>query len=53
MFVSLADLAAERRALDAHEAAWLKKVAAYDRSDDWRAQGYVSADMAREKYGSA
>jgi hypothetical protein len=46
MFVSLDDLAAERRALDAQEAAWLKKVAAYDRSDDWRADGYVSAAAA-------
>ena len=46
MFVCLADLAEERRALDAQEAAWLKKVAAYERSDDWRAEGYVSAAAA-------
>ncbi len=43
MFVSVAALAAERRALDAHEAAWLKKVAAYDRSGDWSADGFLSA----------
>jgi hypothetical protein len=43
MFVSLAELAAERRALDAQEAAWLKKVAAYDRSRDWSADGFLNA----------
>jgi hypothetical protein len=46
MFVSLAELAEERRALDAQEAAWLKKVAAYDRSDDWRADGYLNSAAA-------
>jgi 5-methylcytosine-specific restriction endonuclease McrA len=46
MFVSLEELAAERRALDAREAAWLKKVAAYDRSDDWRADGYLNSAAA-------
>ena len=46
MFVSLADLAAERRALDAQEAAWLKKVGAYDRSGDWAADGFLNAASA-------
>ncbi|MDP9334429.1 MAG: HNH endonuclease [Actinomycetota bacterium] len=46
MFVSLAELAAERRALDAQEAAWLKKVAAYDRSGDWSADGFLNAASA-------
>jgi hypothetical protein len=42
MFVSLAELLVERRALDAQEAAWLKKVAASDRSGDWSADGFLS-----------
>src|SRR6476646_6011387 len=46
MFVLLEELAAERRALDAQESAWLNKVAAYDRSGDWGADGYVSAAAA-------
>ena len=46
MFVSLEELAAERRALDAQEAAWLQKVAAYVRSDDWSADGYVTPASA-------
>src|SRR6266576_1685633 len=46
MFVSLAELAAERRALDAQEAAWLKKVGAYDRSGDWSADGFLNAASA-------
>src|SRR5438067_9456044 len=46
MFVSLAGLAAERRALDAQEAAWLQKVAAYDRSGDWRTDGFLNAASA-------
>src|SRR5260370_25496191 len=46
MFVSLPELAAERRALDAQEAAWLKKVAAYDRSGDWSADGFLNAASA-------
>lgn len=37
MFGSLEALAAERRALDAREAAWLGEVAKYKHSDDWRA----------------
>jgi hypothetical protein len=46
MFVSLEELAAERRALDAQEAAWLKKVAAYDRSGDWSGDGFLNAASA-------
>ena len=46
MFGSLAELAAERRALDAQEAAWLKKVAAYDRSGDWSSDGFLNAASA-------
>src|SRR5258706_5971180 len=46
MFGSLDQIAAQRRALDAQEAAWLKQVAAYDRSDDWRADGFLSAAAA-------
>lgn len=36
----------EREALDAQTAAWLEKVAAYDRSEEWRADGYYSATLA-------
>jgi 2-polyprenyl-3-methyl-5-hydroxy-6-metoxy-1,4-benzoquinol methylase len=46
MFGSLEELAAERRALDAREAAWLAKVAAYERSDDRRAEGFANAACA-------
>ena len=46
MFGMLDELREERKRLDAREAAWLRKVAAYDRSDDWRADGYVSAANA-------
>ncbi|MDP9336996.1 MAG: 13E12 repeat family protein, partial [Actinomycetota bacterium] len=46
MFVSLEEVAKERRALDAREAAWLKKVAAYDRSGDWSADGFLNAASA-------
>jgi hypothetical protein len=46
MFVSLAELAADRRAIDAQEAAWLKKVAAYDRSGDWSADRFLNAASA-------
>lgn len=42
----LEELARERRELDAREAAWLAAVAAYDRSGDWRADGYASAASA-------
>src|SRR5262245_13633709 len=46
MFVSLESLAQRRRELDAMEAAWLRAVGEYDRSDDWRAEGYASAANA-------
>ena len=39
-------LASERRELDAREAAWLGRVAAYDRSGEWRADGFASAASA-------
>jgi len=35
-----------RRELDAAEAAWLPVVAAYDRSGDWHADGYLNAASA-------
>jgi hypothetical protein len=48
MFVSpeLNDIVAERRALDAAEAAWLDKVHAYDRSGAWQADGFQNAAVA-------
>jgi Domain of unknown function (DUF222) len=46
MFVSLEEIAEEHRDLEARMAAWLKKVAAYDRSDDWNADGYVNPASA-------
>jgi hypothetical protein len=46
MFASLERVAGMRRELDAMEAAWLRVVAEYDRSDDWRAEGYASAASA-------
>jgi len=46
MFASLERLVQQRRALDSMEAAWLRAVAEYDRSDDWRVDGYVSAASA-------
>ena len=46
MFGMLDELREERKRLDAKEAAWLRKVAAYDRSDDWRADGYANAANA-------
>src|ERR1700687_3604397 len=42
MFASLEAIAKLRKELDAAEAAWLKEVAAYDRSYDWRAEGFVN-----------
>ncbi|MDQ1435119.1 MAG: hypothetical protein QOF59_1935 [Actinomycetota bacterium] len=36
----------DRRALDAAEAAWLRKVASYDRSGEWRVDGFGSAASA-------
>jgi hypothetical protein len=35
-----------REALDAQTAAWLEQVAAFDRSEEWRAAGYYSAAAA-------
>jgi hypothetical protein len=46
MFVSLAELAAEHRELEARRATWLKKLAAYDRSGDWSADGFLNAASA-------
>jgi 5-methylcytosine-specific restriction endonuclease McrA len=46
MFWSLAEIAEEHRDLEARLAAWLKKVAAYDRSGDWAADGFLNAASA-------
>ncbi|MDP9334426.1 MAG: 13E12 repeat family protein, partial [Actinomycetota bacterium] len=46
MFVSLGELAGDHRELEARLAAWLKKVAAYDRSGDWSADGFLNAASA-------
>jgi hypothetical protein len=46
MFASLEAIAKLRKELDAAEAAWLKEVAAYDRSYDWRAEGFVNPASA-------
>jgi hypothetical protein len=46
MFASLEAVAKLRRELDAGEAAWLQEVADYDRSYDWRAEGFASAASA-------
>jgi len=46
MFPSLESLVKLRKDLDAGEAAWLREVAAYDRSYDWRSDGYFSAASA-------
>jgi hypothetical protein len=46
MFALLDELKQDREALDALTAAWLEKVAAYDRSEEWRAAGYWSATSA-------
>ena len=43
---ALDELARERRALDAAEAAWLASVAAYERSREWQAEGFLSAAAA-------
>jgi hypothetical protein len=55
---ALQTLVRERRELDAREAAWLAKVAAYERSEEWRADGYMSAraalrDACRMTHGTA
>jgi len=44
--VTLEALAAERRDLDAREAAWLRRVASYDRSGQAHADGYLGAAAA-------
>jgi 5-methylcytosine-specific restriction protein A len=44
--VTLEALAAERRDLDAREAAWLQRVAAYDRSGQAHLDGYLGAAAA-------
>jgi hypothetical protein len=47
VFVSqLDEIALDRRALDAAEAAWLEKVRAYDRSGAWQADGFQNAASA-------
>ena len=46
MFVSVEELAADHRELEARLAAWLNKVAAYDRSGDWNADGFLNAASA-------
>src|SRR5258707_6948396 len=46
MFGVLDCLAADRRASDAQEAAWLQNVAAYDRSGEWAVDGYLNAASA-------
>jgi hypothetical protein len=43
---SLLEIAHERRALDAAEAKWLAAVAEYDRSGEWRADGFESVSAA-------
>ena len=42
----LEELAAERRAIDAREAAWLEQVHKYDASGEWRDDGYRSCAAA-------
>jgi hypothetical protein len=46
MFAITEDMENAHRARSAHEAVWLKKVAAFDRSDEWRAAGYRSSAAA-------
>jgi hypothetical protein len=46
MFASLQALAQRRSELDTLEAAWLREVAEYHRSDDWRAEHFASAASA-------
>jgi hypothetical protein len=46
MFASLKRVAEMRRELDAMEAAWLRLVAEYDRSEEWCAESYTSAAAA-------
>ena len=46
MFATLELLAKKRRELDAAEAAWLAEVRAFDRSGDWRVDGFLNAASA-------
>ncbi|MCU1464145.1 MAG: hypothetical protein JWM72_73, partial [Actinomycetia bacterium] len=46
MFGIMDEIRQDREALDAQTAAWLEKVAAFDRSEEWRADGYYSATAA-------
>jgi hypothetical protein len=46
MFGMLDSVVQGRRDVDAREAAWLREVAEYDRSDGWRADGYLSCAAA-------
>lgn len=46
MFGRLDAVVASKRELDAREAAWLRDVGAYDRSEEWRADGYPSCAAA-------
>ena len=46
MFVLMEEIESGYRALTAEEAVWLKKVADFDRSDEWRAAGYLSSTAA-------
>ena len=42
MFGFMDEIKLGREALDAQTAAWLEQVAAFDRSEQWRAAGYYS-----------
>ncbi len=58
MFVSLDEIVGEQRDLEARMAAWLNKVAAYDRSGEWALDGYLNAasalrDRCRMNHGVA
>jgi hypothetical protein len=44
---AMREIMRDRRALDAAEAAWLSKVASYDRSGEWRVDGFGSAASAK------
>jgi len=46
MFATSDWIARRRRELDAQEAEWLRAVAEFERSDDWRADGYANAASA-------
>jgi hypothetical protein len=46
MFATLELLAKRRRELDAHEAAWLRELAEFDRSGDWAVDNFQNAASA-------